>query len=524
MKDTKFYNFCKEYKNVLLLAGGISFLAFLTMLLYPSLNIDEEMSIFATKTYAPWIVQGRYGIQFINKFFTINGRMVPVLWDIFSILLWYGSGVIIFYTLYGDRSKLSKFAMFAFLAFYSSVPFVEGESLSFSMMSPQECVGMVCTALAVLFTKKYLEKVDQCQEKEQKRFFLLAVLFLFFGMTTYQALVTLYVTAFVVYCLQRVFEGKLNVLKPIISGAVISVIALILYYAVNKLVIILSGLSMNYVDSYIGWFDGNGILKTLFMAVANVARVEFAITIQNVSIYSGYVIRTASILFILWSVYIFAKTKEKGKKPRILLLTVLTMLAPFSLYIAMGTYKTQGRMLLGLPMIGAVAFFEIVTQCASHKRAVRTIAACLICYLLFLNVRDLNTINYYNYLRYEHDRQIANQIMFDIKRAGYDYHRKPIIFVGAYKTDFESEDSSSTLGAKGSFWSWDDGNIKRMRKFLKTEGYEVKKPSKKDVKKSVKLTKNMKQWPLQGSIKQTKKNIIVYFSNPKAKWYKANVQ
>lgn len=523
MKDTKFYHFCKEYKNILLAACGISFLAFLTMLIYPSLNIDEEMSIFATKTYAPWIVQGRYGIQFINKIFTINGRMVPVLWDIFSILFWYASGVIIFYTLFGDKQNISKFGMFSFLAFYASVPFVEGESLAFSMMSPQECVGMICTAIAVLMTKYYLEMYDNRKEG-RKKIFLLATLFLFFGMTTYQALITIYVTAFVVYCLQRVLDGKYKILRPVICGAVISIVALILYYIVNALVIILSGLSMDYVDSYIGWTDGTGILRTAFMAIANVARVEFALKIQDVSIYSGTVIRIASIMFILWSVYIFVKTKQKGSRSRILLLTVLTMFAPFSLYIAMGTYKTQGRMLLALPLIGAVAFYQIIMECTIHKSRIKIPVICLISYLLFLNVRDLNTINYYNYLRYEHDKQIANQIMFDIKRAGYDYHKKPLIFVGAYKMDFENEASSSTLGAKGSFWSWDDGNIKRMRKFLKTEGYEVKKPSKDDIKKSVKFTKNMKQWPLNGSIKETKSNIIVYFSKPKAKWYKANMR
>ena len=72
MKNTQFYYFCRRYKNILILAAGLSFLAFLTMLIYPSLNIDEEMSIFKDKIYTPWIVQGRYGIQFINKIFTIN--------------------------------------------------------------------------------------------------------------------------------------------------------------------------------------------------------------------------------------------------------------------------------------------------------------------------------------------------------------------------------------------------------------------------------------------------------------------
>ena len=523
MKNTQFYYFCRRYKNILILAAGLSFLAFLTMLIYPSLNIDEEMSIFADKIYTPWIVQGRYGIQFINKIFTINGRMVPILWDIFSIVFWYASGVIIFYTFYGEKEKISGFAMFAFLAFYASVPFVEGESLSFSMMSPQECIGMVCTALAVLFTKYYLKACDKGRRND-KKFLYLAVLFLFFGMTTYQALVTLYVTAFVVYCLQRVLNGKLEILKPIICGAVISIVALILYYIVNKLVVLMSGLSMDYVDSYIGWMDGDSILKTLFMAVANVARVEFAIKIQDVSIYSGYVIRAASVLFILWSIYIFAKTKEEGSRPRILFLTVMTMFAPFSLYIAMGTYKTQGRMLLALPLIGAVAFYQIVTAVGEQRKSLKIIIVCLICYLLFLNVRDLNTINYYNYLRYEHDRQIANQIMFDIKRAGYDYHKKSLVFVGAYKMDFESEASSSTLGAKGSFWSWDDGNIKRMRKFLKTEGYEVKEASRREIRQAVKHTKGMKKWPMEGSSQETKNSIIVYFSAPGKKWYQANTR
>lgn len=516
---TCFRNFIKEYRFPVLLALIFSFLAFGTMLLYPSLTIDEEMSIFADSSYKPWIVQGRYGIQILNLLFSVHGRFVPVLWDVMAIVFWMLSGVILACALLFHFGRPGRIPLFAFLAYYGSLPFVMGEMLGFSMMSAQVGLGMTSAALAILYTEKFLEY----SELSQKKYFILAVLFLFAGASIFQAILTLYVTALLLYCLQRVLHHKTKIFRPILTGAVISILALILYYiCLYVIVYVIYQSHLSYIDSYIGWTEDSSIAHAAFMAIANVARVSFAITIEDVSIYGGYVVRTASILFILWSIYAFIKAKGKGEKPRILFLTVMTMFGPFSLYIAMGTYKTQGRMLLALPLVGAAALFYILEEVLHGKRLIRYAALIIAGYLLFLNARDMNTINYYSYLRYEQDRETAGQIMYNIRRLGYNYHKKAVVFIGAYKTDFNEGTSSSTIGASGSFFSWDDGNIGRMTHFMETEGYQLITPEKSQIQDALSETSDMKQWPQDGSIKETDDTIIVYLSAPTADWYITN--
>lgn len=517
--EMSFYAFLKKYQKVILLALIFSFIAFGTMILYPTLSIDEEMSIFADSSYKPWIIQGRYGIQFLNLLFTIEGRFVPVLWDITAIFFWGISGVILAYVLFFSFRESSKISLFVFLAYYSSLPFVEGEILGFSMMSPQVGIGMISTAMAMFYTKKYLESEDP--KGIRRKNFIVAAVLLFIGTSIYQAIITLYVTAFMIYCLQKVLNHKINILRPMIAGAGISVVALVIYYIINEIVKIIYNSQVIYIDNYIGWKEDPSIIHAAFMVIANVARVSFAITIEDVSIYGGLVIRITSIIFILWAIFVFVKAVKK-EKIRILFLTIMTMIAPFSIYIVLGTYKTQGRMLLALQLVGAAALYYLLEECLHRKQVLRYLSIACAMYLLFLNARNMNTIHYYSYLRYEHDREIANQIMYDIKHLGYDYHKKSVVFIGACKMDFEEEDSSSNLGAKGSFFSWDDGNIKRMQKFIKTEGYNLKLPNKSQMKQALRESKSMKKWPQEGSIKETNNSIIVNLSKPTKKWYITN--
>ena len=147
-----------EHRQEILLAFMVSLVAFGVMLTCSTIGIDEEKSILAGEGYGPWIPQGRFGIQLFNELFTVNGRYVPFLWDFLAVCVWFFSGVTSAFTLLEeDGWKTGRFELFIFLTYYTTLPFVVGEILSFSMFNLQVSLGMASASLAFAFTARYLK-------------------------------------------------------------------------------------------------------------------------------------------------------------------------------------------------------------------------------------------------------------------------------------------------------------------------------------------------------------------------------
>lgn len=525
-------NWAEENRETILVSLAVVLTAFGVMLTCNTLAIDEEKSIIAGEGYSVWIAQGRFMIQLFNELFTVNGRYVPFLWDLLAVLTWFGSGVVYAFSLLGiRRCESGAFGLFWFLSYYGTLPFVVGEVLSFSMYSFQVALGCMATALSFLLTVKLLElwKTEKGAGKRFWLYFAGAVLLLMAGTGTFQAIVSVYISAVIIYCLQRVLEGDLKIKNTVFWSVLICVLAVLLYFVVNRCVQAATGIAADYTASYIGWSDSRGVLWAAFMAIANVARVSFAITIQDVSIYGGAVIQVNTVLFIIWSVITFARAKEKGKKSRILFLAVALVLSPFVIYILMGTYKTHGRMLLALPLVGACQMSFILKDMwkaqgrKSLLKAGKYLAAAVAVYCLWLNVRNMNAIYYYDYLRYQQDKVTANEVMHDVMAAGFDYHTKPIVFVGAHVSDTAAFwESSDNLGIDGSFFVWNGGHIARIRELLVTEGYMTVSPTTEDIAYALTYINEMTPWPGPGGIMDTDRCIIVYFSEPTEEWYQVN--
>lgn len=517
-----------EHKQEILLALMASLVAYGVMLTCPTIGIDEEKSILAGEGYGPWIAQGRFGIQMFNELFTVNGRYVPFLWDFLAVCVWFFSGVVSAFTLLEeDGEKTGRFELFIFLTYYTTLPFVVGEILSFSMFNLQVALGMASASLAFAFTARYLKYKED--KHAAKRELLLSILLLTYGVAVYQAILSLYITSAVVYCLRKVLRGELAIWKNILRPAFISFISVALYYGMNFVVQAFTGHEANYTESYIGWFEDSSIFHAAFMAAANVARVSFGITIEEVSIYGGVVIMVTTLMFIAWSVYVFAMAKEKEARIRILFLTVALVVSPFIMFILMGTYKTHGRMLLALPLAGAMEICFVLetlgVSCRAGRRKIffRYAAMGLAGYLIFLNVRNMNTLYYYDAVRYHKDQVTANAVMHDISALGYDYKAKPIVFVGAYEMDTSVFfDSSDNVGIDGSMFGWNGGHIARIRELLVTEGYMTLQPGTEEIARALEYTKDMAPWPKPGSIVETEGSIIVYFSEPSEDWYNVN--
>lgn len=499
-------------RKVILFSFLFSLVCFGMMLTTHTIGIDEDTWILENEPSLLWLLQGRYGIHFMNLFLTDNGRFVPFFWDFLSVTLWNFAGVIFSYGLFGIREEKQKnVPLFFFLAYYSSLPFVAGEMLNFSIFNFQICIGMVSCAVAFVLSVKS----ESC--KSWKRYFSV-ILLLMVAFSTYQGYICLFVTAVAAWCILGWLREETNVWKNCGICALLCLGGIILYFAFNLIIVNIVGGATYLSENYIGWSNESSVWKALFLALANIVRVTFGITIRGEIIYGGVVIRTISLGFLVWGIYYLIKKQPKKRRLVFAFFCGALMCSPFVLYVILGTYKTHGRVLLALPLAGAMELWLIFTFVQSHfwKRL------CLIAgtYLLFLNARNMNWLFYETKIVYDYDAETADQIMYDVMREGMDYHIKPIVFIGCRTMDPLPIDKAGTIG--GSLFSWDDGNNYRMRDFIETRGYMLLSPSQENFQEALKESEKMPFWPAKGSVKETEDIIIVHLSRPTAKWYSVN--
>lgn len=503
--------FYKENKKIFYLALLFSFFCFGFMLTHYMVGIDEETWILKDSDSLQWLLQNRYGMYVYNLLFTKYGRFVPFFSDVAGIVLWNVSGFLFAYVFFGFEKKGCWWIRLLMLCYYNSVPLCVGEAFAFTMQIVPEAFAMILTAVAFLCTVK-----PWPGHKYGNKVFVVGLLLISLGV--YQALICVYVTAVAAWCFLRFLQGD-AVWREFVAGACCSVGSVIIYYMLNFVIGKIIGTAPYLTGNYIGWISGGGIWNAMFMAFANVVRVSLGITIEDVSIYGAVPLRILMLLFMAVCIIIFFKRKGWMGKVGILIFSLGVVLSPFSLYIAMGTYKTHGRMLVALSLSGMI---EILVICESLSRKwVERSAGVVFAGILLANASNMNQIYYHNYLVYQHDKTVADHIMYEIQRLGYDYHSKAVVFVGDKEMDNIPIVKSGTLGA--SFFAWDGGNISRIVDFMEVEGYELHMPTPEQIENGLARSKDMAAWPQEGSIVETEDSIVVYFSEPGEKWYQTNL-
>lgn len=507
----------KEFyeKNKKIFCAGLvfSFFCFGFMLTHYMVNIDEETWLLQDSDSLLWLFQGRYGLYIYDFLFTKYGRFVPFFSDVVSIVFWNISGLVFAYVFFDFEKKEHWWIRLIMLCYYSSLPLCVGEAFAFTMQMIPESFAMILTAAAFTATVK-----PWLKNKKINLAFIIGLLIIALGV--YQALINVYITAVAAWCFCRFLE-KETIKQGVWTGVFCSIISAAVYYIINYIIGNIIGTAAYLTDNYIGWKSGQGIGHALFMACANVVRVSFGVTIQEVYVYGAVPLRILMILFLTISVFGLLRKKEGIKRTTagMFFLGGLVM-APFATYLAMGTYKTQGRMLLALSLSGMVEIlvvYQMLSQKFFQKAAVLVFSG-----ILAANASNMNQIYYHSYLAYQQDKTIADEIMYEIQRLGYNYHAKPVVFIGSRERDAMPVLKSGTLG--GSFFEWDGGNISRLIDFMELEGYALRMPSAGQIEEGLARSKDMKTWPQEGSIIETDDSIVVYLSEPSEKWYGTNLR
>jgi hypothetical protein len=311
--------------------------------------------------------------------------------------------------------------------------------------------------------------------------------------------------------LKRSISAYLRLLAAaLVAGVLYSVITLM----INRYVPDSGYLS----DAYNCWFENNNVLLAFFMALANVVRISFAIPIMGHSVYGGAAICVTTLAFIA-VIARFIWTLSLQLKLLVLLIIAIACASPFAIFIALGTFRTPGRALLGLALLGAAQWLLVLN--APFFTKARKLKFLLAAVVLVYNLISMNQLFYNSGKVYEADKQTARNIISDIEEAGIEWENRPVVFLGMHDSAVVEPDMASG-STGGSFFSWDDGNITRMVNFIRAEGYPVEFPSQPQIKKAVEISRSMAFWPDEGSIKNMDGFVAVSLSPLTERWYKVN--
>lgn len=506
-------SFLYENRWGLILSFCFTLICYGFMLTHYTLTIDEETWICNSDPaliQKIWMLQGRFGLYLFDAVFTPLGRYVPFAWDFFGILFWFSGGVVLCFGLSRFAPGASRAAAGMFMAVFTTVPLAVGEILSYSMFSLQQGLAMLFTALAAVLT-------FFCFRRFHWPAAILAALLLFAGASFYQAFATVYIAAIAAYlCFALVYKRKERVFLNLIRSAGIFTVGVGAYFLINRYIthVLHPGAAAYLENKFIGWGEGDP-LSAFADAVRNAARVIF-----GKGVYGGKALLLLTVLtaasFLIRLILLIKKRDGRGAAG-LMIGYAAVILAPFAMLLGFAQPTLIGRTLLALPLsLGVQAFLIADTaRLLPRTEVVQWVAGGLLACVLLGNCFYMNAFFYRSYRVYTEDQAKAVQLMARLADKGMNTAEKPIVFIGMLpQNHYLPEDCS----AGGSFFSWDNGNIARMRDFLNAEGYTVLPAEASQIQQGVDLAKEMSCWPAEGCLIETEDFILIKLSDPAYPW------
>ena len=501
----KFVLFIKSNKSYCIIISVIAILCYGLLCTYYTIYIDEERQINEAYVTYEWLSQGRFGCYLIERFLLVGRIYTPFLGDAIATILLMLSALVNSFTisqLLGNKHRLS---LIIFAGLNISMPFVCGAYMVVGIYNISIGIGLLLTAISSSLILL----------GEGKRYIFWSILCLFISVSIYQAFVALFITQIVVYifaiCLREENIQYKKLFHKIRETIQIAIGSTIFYLIINQFILSVIVTESNYLkDSFVGWGKGESIINIFKSIVYGIFEIY---TGSYEYVMGGDVIRISVILFCA---YFIVKISYKKKNAIFLvLLFFLTFLSPFSLNIALGSTSFPGRTLFGIPVVIGCIWY-ILLEDLDRVLVVRGISYGISMYLLFSQIQFLNQFFWADYNRFNIDKQIANQIISDVRVASGGEYQVPLVIVGVYEQPDNGLTTSYELA--GSYFKVDNGSISRMINFIRALGYPVSMPTDEQLADSYGHLSEMTCWPEDGSVIYTNGYALVKLSEPSQEW------
>lgn len=508
-----FYNFCVENYKVILIATLVLILSYNYEASNFSLSIDEEYDLFRSGNPSPgWVSQGRFSIYILQYIF--GAKFSPGFTTIVTAIMLFLSSIVWCFS-YDEYIKVSKrykkIIYICFISTYISLPAVNACYFSFSMYSFEVSIGMLLTSISFVIFDKYATKY-----KKSIFCFIVPSLILAFSIGVYQNYTSMFITATVGMIFLRIIqENQISFIKNYILLSLITFCeGIVGYFLLNKLFLFITNAGKSeYVQGFIRW----GLNTPLQDKIVNCIKANLIFFIPG----KIYGLTFLFVVSISLGIIIMLKKEISISKKIILMFSMcIFFISPLSLGIILGgeiPIRSMQSLLLFISLAWTIIF--VLIKDSKHLK-VFFIILCI--YSIYVQSSQINKVFYGENQRYHLDISLGDRIMYDILEVQKGTLKKPVVFIGKYSHDNPSIIKIENLG--NSFFEWDQGNNSRIFSFLKTRGYKLKEASMEQVKESEIYSKNMNNWPEDGSVQEWNGVVIVRLSEASDFWKLVNIR
>lgn len=501
--------FLKQHWIVVLSTSIVSMASYGILCNYYTIYVDEERAFMQQTAETAWLNQGRFGNFIIEKLFFVNGTYTPYVGDFVAVILLMVSSIFVcmLFEKTLNEKKAKNISLCILSAIYCTVPYVCGGYMIVGIFNLQLGVGLCLTALSAYMI------IDKKSNKTQ---FIISCILLTIAVSIYQAFIPFFITIVVMYylikllaCNEKILEKE--IIKHIGINATVCIAATVLYWVINKVITYFYGGTGYYEDNFIGWNSGDSlknIFKNMYENIVNIYRGSSEV------LYGGKVIIITMILFVIYVIYKIV-TKQYNRI-MIAFLAICSILAPFSISILLGGGIFAGRTSIGLLVVFGVTWFIVIEKC-DRVNILKNVVVFLALYSVFFQLQYINMFFLSDYKRFEMDKIAATQVVDEIRDKNNGNYSLPVVFVGAYY--YEDNNLIMPYEQAGSYWCVDAGALARIVRFMQSEGYSIKLPSRDQIVDSKNHYDNMAAWPSKDSVKVVNNEyVIVKLSQPTDAW------
>lgn len=512
------YKCLKEYvkENYLLLFVSLILIgvAFGIPLTQYTLSIDEEKAMFSTNVDKDWGEQGRFGIVLLKMIF-LNWHSNSITSTFLAMVCLFFSSIIgaFIFSLFSGESRINKKNSlgFIFTCLFITFPF-HSENIGFAMMSFELYVGWIIVLLSIFFICSTILR------RKSNFYFVLGVVLLTFSISIYQSFLFVYVGGVFSATFLFLLGSEINIVKQInlfyayLRYFFVSVLAYILYYVINFIVELYYP-STGYVDNFVAWG------KSDFKEIIDNLVVYFSGIFLGSSVHGGSIITVSYIFGLIVCVLLLISALRKRYMTRTFIAFGIVLFTPLLMPILLGSavpIRTSLTWTIVIPVIwmGLNLFLK--------GKSLKVIFTLVLITFAISQALALSRLFYGDYMRYQNDVRLANQIGAAIINLNQgEKPSLPVLFVGKYPQEQnENVIKQEVLGY--SFFEWDGSEIKRIRLFMKSLGYDYISPTEEQRKIGNEVAVNMPAWPYQGSV-AIKNNIIIVNLSENMEKYKLNI-
>lgn len=479
-------------------------LAFGQKLFTNRFSIDTQSMIQRSDyLYESWFKLERFGLVWMK-------RLIGVSWynnalaSFLMVVLLGVAAVVWAYLFYGVSADKQTFHPAFFMIPFVASP-VMAEQLGFLLQGPEIDISMMLVAVSLMFLVNGMRKKSwwRCA---------LSIFFAAFAFSAYAAMITMFVPAVAMMVLFQCRHQKNMGRKPWVFigvSAVVCLLAYVMYFGVNKIVMKAMGVNANaYISDQSRW--GTDSLRTIMNAIEQ----HFAQMYKGQGIYYSLLFAILAAVFVA---YVLVLALCRKVSPFYLIIAFLVYLSPMLMTVILGSGALV-RTEISYPLAFAFVMLFIGDELCGLRVKVGSVFACLLVLVVGLNQGFItNRIFYTESVVYDQDVLLSRSIADRIGELGDgEIPREPVVFEGSHASscnkDCFSTDQIDLVGRSlfDITFSTQHGTWVKDQ-FMGAQGFQYSFPTAKQIENADAKAEHLPLWPAKGSVAKEEGYIIVNF-------------